>query len=91
MASTQLNRLLKILAVAGIFLSLIIAAVFLVFALVGAIGGQEPASVWIIVWNAFFIALPLYSLLYATLKLREYLRDILQEMKKAAAATAAAA
>ena len=84
MASTQLNRLLKILSVAGIFLSLIVAAVFLVFALAGAIGGREPASVWIIVWNAFFIGLPLYSLLYATLKLREYLRDILQVLKKAA-------
>ena len=85
MASTQLTKLLKILSVAGIFLSLIVTAVFLVFALVGAIGGGEPASVWVIVWNAFFIGLPLYSLLYASLKLREYLRDILVELKKASA------
>ncbi len=84
MASSQLNRLLKILAVAGIFISLIVTAVFLVFALVGALGGEEPASVWIIVWNSFFIGLPLYGLLYAALKLREYLRDILIVLKKAA-------
>ena len=85
MASAQLNKLLKILSVAGIFLSLMVTAVFLVFALVGAIGGREPASVWVIVWNAFFIGLPLYALLYSTLKLREYMRDILQELKKASA------
>ncbi len=85
MASSQLNRLLKILAVAGIFISLIVTAVFLVFALVGALGGEEPASVWVIVWNSFFIGLPLYGLLYAALKLREYLRDILIVLKKAGA------
>ena len=84
MAASQLNRLLKILAVAGIFISLIVTAVFLVFALVGALGGEEPASVWVIVWNSFFIGLPLYGLLYAALKLREYLRDILIVLKKAA-------
>ena len=83
MASSQLNKLLKIIAVAGIFISLIVTAVFLVFALAGAIGGKEPASVWVVVWNSFFMGLPLYGLLYAALKLRENLRDILYEMKKA--------
>ncbi len=82
MASTQLQKLLEIIAVAGIFISMIVTAVFLVFALAGAIGGTEPASVWVIVWNAFFIGLPLYGLLFAALKLREYLREILAELKK---------
>ena len=82
MASNQLNRLLEIIAVAGIFISMIVTAVFLIFALAGAIAGQEPANVWAIVWNAFFIGLPLYGLLFAALKLREYLRDIHDQLKK---------
>ncbi|MCH7942241.1 MAG: hypothetical protein IIB67_03295 [Proteobacteria bacterium] len=85
MAATQLQKLLEILSVAGIFISIIVTAVFLIFALAGAIAGSEPASVWAIVWNAFFIGLPLYGLLFAALKLREYLRDILIELKKASA------
>jgi len=85
MAATQLQKLLEILSVAGIFISIIVTAVFLIFALAGAIVGSEPASVWAIVWNAFFIGLPLYGLLFAALKLREYLRDILIELKKASA------
>ena len=82
MASSQLQKLLEILSVAGIFISIIVTAVFLIFALAGAIGGTEPASVWAIVWSAFFIGLPLYGLLFAALKLREYLRDILIELRK---------
>ena len=85
MAATQLQKLLEILSVAGIFISIIVTAVFLIFALAVAIAGSEPASVWAIVWNAFFIGLPLYGLLFAALKLREYLRDILIELKKASA------
>lgn len=85
MASNQLQKLLEIIAVAGIFISMIVTAVFLVFALAGAIGGAEPASVWVIVWNAFFIGLPLYGLLFAALKLREYLSEILIELKKSSA------
>ena len=82
MAATQLNLLLKIIAVAGIFISLIISAVFLVFALVGAAAGEEPANVWIIVWNSFFLGLPLCGILYGTLTLRETLRDVLGELQK---------
>ena len=85
MAASQLQKLLEIISVAGIFISIIVTAVFLIFALVGAIGGSEPASIWAIVWNAFFIRLPLYGLLFAVLKLREYLRDILAELRKSAA------
>ena len=86
MAASQLQKLLEIISVAGIFISMIVTAVFLIFALAGAIGGNAPASVWSIVWNAFFIGLPLYGLLYASLKLREYLRDILIVLKKVSAA-----
>ncbi len=85
MAASQLQKLLEIIAVAGIFISMIVTAVFLIFALVGAIGGNEPASVWSIVWNAFFIGLPLYGLLYAALRMRVYLRDILTELRKVGA------
>ena len=50
MAASQLQKLLEIISVAGIFISL-----------------------------------PLYGLLFAVLKLREYLRDILAELRKSAA------
>ncbi len=81
MAATRLNQLLKIIAVAGVFISLIITAVFLVFALAGAAGGEEPANVWIIVWKSFFLGLPLCAILYGTLTLRETLRDVLAELQ----------
>ena len=82
MAYKQLNQLLTILAVAGIFISLTVTAVFLVFAIAGALGGEEPANVWVIVWNSFFIGLPLYGILYAALRLRESMRAVLGEMQK---------
>jgi hypothetical protein len=82
MESAQFTLVLKILGVAGVFMSLIIAAVFLVFALVGAIGGEEPANVWVITWNSFFIGLPLYGALYVGVTIREELRGILDELKK---------
>ena len=85
MASAQLQKLLEAISVAGIFISMIVTAVFLIFALVGAVAGSEPSAIWSIVWNAFFIGLPLYGLLFAALKVREFLRDILRELKKQAA------
>lgn len=82
MAANQLNQLLKIMAVAGIFISMIISAVFLVFALVGAAGGEEPAAVWIIAWNSFFLGLPLCGILYGVLTVRETMHDVLIELQK---------
>lgn len=81
MASAQFTLFLKILGVAGVFMSLIIAAVFLVFALVGALGGEEPANVWIIAWNSFFIGLPAYGLLYVGVTIREEIRNVLSKMQ----------
>ena len=80
MASTQLNQLLKVLSVAGIFVSLVLAAVFLVF----AISGLQSEAAWAVMWNAFFVGLPLYGILFATLKAREYLRDILAALEQKA-------
>ncbi len=82
MAATQFTLVLKILGVAGVFMSLIIAAVFLIFALVGALGGEEPANVWIITWNSFFIGLPLYGILYVAVTIREEIRNVVLELKK---------
>ena len=82
MASSQFTLVLKILGVAGVFMSLIIAAVFLIFALVGALGGEEPANVWVIAWNSFFIGLPAYGLLYVGVTIREEIRNVLSVMNK---------
>jgi hypothetical protein len=82
MAVTQFTLVLKILGVAGVFMSLIIASVFLIFALVGALGGEEPANVWIITWNSFFIGLPLYGILYVAVTIRDEIRNVVLELKK---------
>ena len=82
MAYNQLNQLLMILAVAGVFISMTVTAVFLVFAFAGALGGEEPANVWVIVWNSFFIGLPLYAILYAALRLREAMREVIEQLQK---------
>ena len=82
MASAQFTLVLKVLGVAGVFMSLIIAAVFLVFALVGALGGEEPANVWVITWNSVFIGLPLSGLLYVVVIIHDELHGILDALKK---------
>ena len=82
MASAQFTLVLKVLGVAGVFMSLIIAAVFLVFALVVALSGGEPANVWVITWNSFFIGLPLYGLLYVAVIIHDELHGILDALKK---------
>ena len=84
MASTHLTQLLKILAVAGIFISLTVAALFMVIAIIGALFGEEPVLAWVVAWDAFFVAFPLTGLLYMSLKLREYLREILGALQKSA-------
>ncbi len=84
MASTHLTHLLKILAVAGIFISLTVAALFIVIAIIGALFGEEPVLAWVIAWDASFVAFPLTGLLYMSLKLREYLREILGALQKSA-------
>jgi len=82
MAVTQFTLVLKILGVAGVFMCLIIAAVFLIFALVGAPGGEEPANVWVITWNSFFIGLPLYGILYVAVTIRDELRNVVAALNK---------
>ncbi len=69
MHDARLTRLLKILAVAGIFISLTVTAVFLVIAIIGALFGEEPMLAWVIAWDAFFVAFPLSGILYMSLKL----------------------
>ena len=81
--SSQLSQFLKIASVAGIVISLTVAAVFLAIAIIGALFGEEPMLAWVIAWDAFFVAFPLTGLLYMSLKLREYLREILGTLQRA--------
>ncbi len=83
-ASSQLSQFLKIASIAGIFISLTVTAVFLVIAIIGALFGEEPTLAWVIAWDAFFVAFPLTGILYMSLKLREYLREILGTLQKSA-------
>ena len=77
-ASTQLNQLLKISSVAGIFVCLVLGVTSVVWIVLGA-GHLE---LLILVWGTLFLGLPMFGALYALLKIREYLRDILAALDK---------
>ncbi|MCH7932122.1 MAG: hypothetical protein IH906_07945 [Proteobacteria bacterium] len=76
--SSQLTQLLKITSVAGVFVSLILGAISVVWIIFGATAEELP----VLIWGTLFVALPLFGTLYVTLKLREYLRDILAALSK---------
>ena len=76
--SSQLTQLLKITSVAGIFVCLILGAISAVWIIFGATAGELLA----LIWGTLFVALPLFGTLYVSLKLREYLRDILAALSK---------
>ena len=79
-ASTQLNQLLKISSVMGIFVCLVLgvtSAVWIVF-------GAGHIELLVLVWGTLFLGLPMFGALYALLKIREYLRDILAALDKPA-------
>ena len=77
-ASTQLTSLLKISSVAGIFTCLILGSIsglWIVF-------GVAQVELLVLLWGTLFIGLPMFGMLYLTVKIREYLRDILGALLK---------
>lgn len=79
-ASTQLTYILKITSVAGIFVCLVLGGISVIWIILGA----TAIEVLILVWGTLFLGLPTFGVLYVSLKLREYLRDILAALNKSA-------
>ncbi len=79
-ASSQLNQLLKISSVMGIFVCLVLGVTSGIWIMLGA-GHLE---LLVLVWGTLFLGLPMFGALYALLKIREYLRDILAALDKPA-------
>ena len=73
-SSSRLLLLLKSISVAGIFLNLVGVGVILVVMFLKT--GIANQNLWIALWGTFCVGLPAFGMLYATLKNREYLRDI---------------
>ncbi len=76
--STQLTQLLKISSVAGIFLSLVLGAISAIWIVLGA----GHIELLVLLWGTLFLGVPMFGTLYVSLKLREYLRDILAALSK---------
>ena len=70
--STRLTHMLKIQSRAGIAVSISVLVLFM-----GAANfGTPDEDVYLTLWYLYFVGLPMYGILYAGLKLREYLREI---------------
>ena len=80
-ASSRMLITLKILSVAGILLN---ALAFIVFFIAAVMQPDTLGSMklWMAFFVTFSVGVPLYAILYASLKNREYLRDVLDAVKK---------
>ena len=77
-ASTQLTSLLKISSVAGIFICLILGTISALW----IINGVAEIELLVLLWGTLFVGLPMFGMLYLTVKIREYLRDILGALNR---------
>ena len=79
-ASSQLTKLLKVSSVAGIFVCLVLGSVSALWIIMGA----DHVRLFILLWGTLFLGMPMFGSLYILLKIREYLRDILEALNKPA-------
>lgn len=77
MSSTRLQHVLKIVSVMGMVFNVIGALILFIAYFVTDFG-----DIWVGIWFMLSVGLPLFAIMYAGLKLREYLRDILAELAK---------
>lgn len=75
---SQLKNLLKIVSVAGIFVSLVLGLVSAIWFMLGA----EFLELLILLWGTLFLGVPMFGVLYALIKLEEYLHDIRATLEK---------
>ncbi len=77
-ASSQLNHLLKITSVAGIFVCLILGVVSSVWFLLGA----EHIELLALAWGSLFLGVPMFGGVFALIRIQEYLHDIRAALAK---------
>ena len=83
--STRLLQLLKALSVAGLVFNGIAFVFIFIVAIAYHLAGQETmlgANTWTVLWATASIGMPMFGILYAALKSREYLRDISGSLSK---------
>ena len=77
--STRVLRLLKIASTMGMVFNLLMAVLLVLIAIFWK---NSTAMTWVYAWFALSIGIPMFGMLYVTLKNREYLRDVLGAVQK---------
>lgn len=77
LSSTRMHRILKITAIAGFSLNVLAMVLLFLYGIV-----SDGVESWLPFWIVFSIGIPISGVLYETIKLREYLRDILGVLSK---------
>ena len=75
---SQLNHLLKITSVAGVFVCFILGVVSAIWFMLGA----EQIELLALAWGTLFLGVPMFGGLYGVIRVQEYLRDILAALEK---------
>ncbi|MBM3510353.1 MAG: hypothetical protein FJX61_09505 [Alphaproteobacteria bacterium] len=77
--STRVLRLLKIASTMGMVFNLLMAVLLVLIAIFWK---DSNSMTWTSAWFALSIGIPMFGMLYVTLKNREYLRDVLGALQK---------
>ncbi len=77
-SSSRVLKNLKILSIAGMLVNTV-AFVVVFIILVFTPDLIKSMTLWVTIFVTFSIGVPMYAILYASLKNREYLRDILNK------------
>ncbi len=73
--STRVLQFLKALSIAGIALNGVAFVIILLYGLFKS-KAMTHDLFWMLLWGTFSVGMPMSGILYASLKAREYLRDI---------------
>ena len=75
MSSTGLHRFFKVLSVAGTALNIVAMVLLFIYGL-----AKGSVEAWMPFWIVFSVGIPLNGILYETVKVREYQRDLLEKL-----------
>ena len=77
-SSSRVLKNLKILSIAGMLVNTVAFVIVFIFLLFNP-ELIKSMTLWVTIFVTFSIGVPMYAILYASLKNREYLRDILNK------------
>jgi hypothetical protein len=81
--SSRVLRLLKIASITGLVFNVLMAVLLVLVALFWRDAPSEMRTgSWVLAWFTLSLGLPLFGMLYVTLKNREYLRDVLGAVQR---------